>query len=70
MKLENIYKGVMFDVSRGQVVKLKLLKKIIPILAENKINFISLYIEHTFEFEKHPIIWQNTGAYSKKRLKS
>jgi hypothetical protein len=69
MKLENIYKGVMFDVSRGQVLKLKLLKKIIPILAENKINFISLYIEHTFEFEKHPIIWKNTGSYSKKEIK-
>ena len=62
----NIKKGIMIDVSRGQVPKIQTLKNLISYLSKYGLNFISLYMEHTFQYQKHPIIWKNSGAYLKK----
>lgn len=61
-------KGVMIDVSRNQVPHIKTLESIINILSETSVDFISLYIEHTYQYKKHPLIWRNTGAYSQKDI--
>ncbi len=65
----NIKKGIMIDVSRGQVPKIQTLKNLISYLSKYGLNFISLYMEHTFQYQKHPIIWKNSGAYLKKEIK-
>jgi len=63
------FTGIMIDISRGQVPKIKTLKEIIKNLSIYDINFFSLYIEHTFRYKKHPLIWKNTGAFSQKEIK-
>ena len=68
MTKQNFFNGIMFDISRGQVPKLNTLKVLIKEAAKFDINFISLYIEHTFQFKNHPIVWKNSGAFSKKDI--
>lgn len=43
-------RGVMLDVTRGRVPKLSYLKQVVGLLAENGINQLQLYMEHTFRF--------------------
>lgn len=66
---EKKFKGIMIDVSRGQIPKINTLKDIIKNLSIYDINFISLYMEHTFRYKKHPLIWKNTGAFSKNEIR-
>jgi hypothetical protein len=58
------YRGVMLDVSRGQVPTIPALKEMIGLYSSLKINFLNLYIEHSFKFKKHPQIGKNLGRYS------
>ena len=44
------------DISRGPIVKLDYLKRLIPQMAECKLNAFSLYTEHTFKTRCHPDI--------------
>jgi len=61
--------GIMIDISRGQIPKLKTLTNLIKFVKNSKINFLSLYIEHTFKYKKHPIIWKKNGAISPDDIK-
>ena len=47
-------RGWQDDISRGPIVTMDYLKRLIPQMAECKINFFSLYTEHTFHTETHP----------------
>ena len=49
-------RGWQDDISRGPIVSMEYLKRLIPQLAECKINFFSLYTEHTFRTASHPDI--------------
>lgn len=42
------------DISRGPIMSMDFLKRIIPQMAEFKANFFTLYTEHTFRTESHP----------------
>ena len=42
------------DISRGPIVSMDYLKRLIPQLAECKLNAFSLYTEHTFKTKCHP----------------
>jgi hypothetical protein len=42
------------DISRGPIVSMDYLKRLIPQLAECKLNAFSLYTEHTFKTNCHP----------------
>ena len=55
------YRGWMDDISRGPIVSTDYLKKIIPIMAEYKLNFFNLYTEHTFKLQSHPDIAPQDG---------
>lgn len=48
------YRGVMQDISRGQVPTVQALKRLTRVLTEAKMNILELYIEHTYKFEAHP----------------
>ena len=48
------YRGVMQDVSRGQVPTVQALERLTRVLAEAKMNMLELYIENTYKFESHP----------------
>ncbi|MBQ6728952.1 MAG: family 20 glycosylhydrolase [Bacteroidales bacterium] len=44
------------DISRGPIVSMEYLKRLIPQMAECKLNTFSLYTEHTFKTKCHPDI--------------
>ncbi|MBU1077212.1 MAG: family 20 glycosylhydrolase [Spirochaetes bacterium] len=65
----NKLNGIMLDVSRGQVPRIRTLRSLLSLLKDTPINFFSLYIEHTYQFRNHPLLWKKTGAYSKKEVR-
>ena len=63
-------RGVMLDISRGRVPKLKTLLDLAEHLADFKINELQLYTEHTFAYRKHKAVWQSWGALTAKEIKT
>ena len=59
-------RGVMIDVSRDKVPTMETLYRLIDELASFKINRMQLYVEHTFAYRAHPLVWAEasplTGA--------
>ena len=47
----------MLDISRCKVPKLGELSRLVDMLALFKYNRLELYMEHTFAFEGHEIVW-------------
>ena len=56
------------DISRGPIVSVDYLKRLIPQLAECKLNAFSLYTEHTFKTKCHPDI-APTDAFTAEEIK-
>jgi len=63
------YRGVMQDISRGQVLTMESFKKLIRTLSYFKMNLLSFYIEHTFSFEKHPLIGRGCGSLTREEIR-
>lgn len=63
------YRGIMNDISRGQMPKVETLKRMIRTLAKFKVNFFSPYIEDMFVFEKHPKIGAGRGALTAREFR-
>jgi hexosaminidase len=61
-------RGVMLDVSRGRVPKLKTLLELVEKLSDFKINELQLYTEHTFAYKKYKRFWQSWGALTAKEI--
>src|SRR5258706_1265761 len=55
-------RGVMLDISRGRVPKLKTLLELVEHLADFKINEFQLYTEHTFAYRNYEPVWRGWGA--------
>ena len=56
------------DISRGPIVSMDYLKRLIPQMAECKLNAFSLYTEHTFKTNCHPDI-APTDAFTTEEIK-
>ena len=56
------------DISRGPIVSIDYLKRLIPQLAECKLNAFSLYTEHTFKTQCHPDV-APTDAFTAEEIK-
>ena len=56
------------DISRGPIVSMEYLKRLIPQMAECKLNAFSLYTEHTFKTQCHPDI-APTDAFTAEEIK-
>jgi hypothetical protein len=54
-------RGVMLDISRDRVPTLETLFALVDMLAGWKINQFQLYMEHTFAYRNHPIVWANAS---------
>jgi hypothetical protein len=50
-------RGVMLDVSRDKVPTMETLYRLVDELASWKINRLQLYVEHTFAYRAHPLVW-------------
>lgn len=54
-------RGVMLDISRDKVPTLASLKALVDKLARWKLNQLQLYMEHTFAYPGHEIVWQHAS---------
>lgn len=61
-------RGWQDDISRGPIVSIDYLKRLIPQMAECKLNCFSLYTEHTFKTKCHPDI-APTDAFTAEEIK-
>ncbi len=57
-------RGVMLDVSRCKVPTMETCRQWINHLAGLRINQIQLYIEHTFAFSAHPVVWAESTPFT------
>lgn len=55
-------RGVLLDISRDKVPTLDTLKALVNELARWKINQLQLYMEHTFAYPGHEVVWQHASA--------
>ncbi|MHA1452883.1 MAG: family 20 glycosylhydrolase [Promethearchaeota archaeon] len=61
-------RGLVDDISRGQRPTLDNFKKFIRFLSRTKQNYLVLYIEDIFKWEKYPQIGRNRGVLTKEDL--
>ena len=54
-----LHRGFYQDISRGRMLKLDSLKKLVDLLCEYKINEFQLYIEHTYLFRNLSEAWRD-----------
>lgn len=57
-------RGVMLDVSRDKVPTLATLRTLTDTLARWKINQLQLYMEHTFAYPGHDIVWKDASPFT------
>lgn len=54
-------RGVMLDISRDKVPTLATLRGLVDQLACWKVNQLQLYMEHTFAYAGHEVVWKNAS---------
>ncbi|MCO6449557.1 MAG: family 20 glycosylhydrolase [Caldilineales bacterium] len=54
-------RGVMLDISRDKVPSMATLFALIDKIADWKINQLQLYTEHTFAYQRHPLVWADAS---------
>ena len=57
-------RGLMLDVSRDKVPTLETLFALVDRLASWKINQLQLYIEHTFAYHRHRVVWEHASPFT------
>ncbi|MET0593995.1 MAG: family 20 glycosylhydrolase [Polyangiaceae bacterium] len=55
-------RGVMLDISRDKVPTLATLEGLVDRLAYWKVNQLQLYMEHTFAYLRHEVVWRDASA--------
>jgi hexosaminidase len=61
-------RGVMLDISRDKVPSMDTLYSLVETLAELKINQFQLYTEHTFAYQNHSIVWQDSSPMTSQQV--
>src|SRR5207249_262241 len=54
-------RGAMLDISRDKVPTMETLFQLVDELAEWKINHLELYMEHTFAYRNHRVVWEHAS---------
>jgi len=57
-------RGVMLDISRDKVPTLQTVLDLVDRLASWKINQLQLYMEHTFAYRNHPVVWAEATPFT------
>jgi hypothetical protein len=63
-------RGVMLDVSRDKVYRMETLYALIDRLAGWKINQLQLYMEHTFAYAQHPLVWAEASPFTGEEIEA
>lgn len=58
------HRGVMLDVSRDKVPTMETLYGLVDFLATLKVNQIQLYMEHTFAYLGHEVVWRDASPFT------
>ncbi|MFQ5959919.1 MAG: glycoside hydrolase family 20 zincin-like fold domain-containing protein [Candidatus Methylomirabilales bacterium] len=58
------HRGVLLDVSRDKVPTMETLFDLVDLLASWKINQVQLYMEHTFAYRGHEVVWQHASPFA------
>jgi hexosaminidase len=61
-------RGVMLDISRDKVPSMGTLRALIDTLARWKINQLQLYMEHTFAYPGHDIVWKGASPLTAEEI--
>ncbi|MEM6794353.1 MAG: family 20 glycosylhydrolase [Acidobacteriota bacterium] len=54
-------RGLMLDVSRNRVPRMRELYTLVDLMAELKLNELQLYTEHTFAYRGHETVWRDSS---------
>ena len=57
-------RGIMMDVSRDKVPTMDTLFHVVDMMAELKMNELQLYMEHTFAYHSHQIVWKDATPFT------
>jgi hexosaminidase len=63
-------RGVMLDVSRDKVPTIDTLHALIDKLMSWKVNQVQLYMEHTFAYSKHEVVWRDASPFDAGELRA
>lgn len=63
-------RGVLLDISRDKVPTMETLYAWVETLAEWKINQLQLYIEHTFAYRNHRVVWERASPMTAEQIAS
>ncbi|MBZ5702170.1 MAG: beta-N-acetylhexosaminidase [Acidobacteriia bacterium] len=63
------WRGVHDDISRGPIPTLEYVKKQVRTLAGYKVNLVSLYMEHVFDFQSHPLVAPKEAALTPEKIR-
>ena len=63
-------RGVMLDISRNRVPRLDELLACVDRFASLKLNYMELYMEHTFAYAGHEEVWQDTSALNAEDIRA
>jgi hypothetical protein len=58
------HRGVMLDVSRDRVPTMATLYALVDLLASWKLNQLQLYMEHTFAYRGHQVVWEDASPFT------
>ncbi len=61
-------RGYMLDVSRDKVPTMRSLYQLIDQLASMRFNEFQLYIEHTFAYRNHSVVWENASPLTAEEI--
>jgi hypothetical protein len=57
-------RGYMLDISRDKVPTMETMFRLVDLLAVLKLNYLELYMEHTFAFRDHGVVWQGSSPFT------
>lgn len=63
-------RGVMLDISRDKVPTMETLYELVDMLANWKVNQLQLYVEHTFAYQNHKVVWQNASPVTAEEMRA
>jgi hexosaminidase len=61
-------RGVLYDISRDRVPTMETLYGLIDLWAELKFNQLQLYMEHTFAYSRHKLVWKNASPLTSQEI--
>jgi hypothetical protein len=64
------HRGVLIDVSRDKVPTMETLFDLVDLLATWKINQVQLYMEHTFAYRGHEVVWQHASPFTGEEIEA